>query len=209
MKELAASPRRTGRPLSFDRDVALTRAMHVFWRTGYETSSIADLTAAMGITPPSLYAAFGSKQQLFLEAVRLYAGDPLELQRSIEDAPTSRAAVETLLTGAAEAYTGADTPSGCLLASATASGSDASADVKRAVADIRRDVVRHLEARISRDIAEGALPATAQAGALARTVMAVMQGMSVLARDGSPRQDLLDVASSALAGWPDQPPPNR
>ena len=121
-----ATPRRkTGRPLSFDRDAALEKAMLVFWRHGYETSSITDLTGAMGITAPSLYTAFGDKKQLFLEAVRRYAGDPEASRIAIESAPTAHDAARTLLFGAAAAYTGNETPPGCLLASATASGSAA------------------------------------------------------------------------------------
>ena len=179
--------------------------MHVFWRSGYETSSISDLTAAMGITPPSLYTAFGSKEQLFLEAARLYAGDPQDVERSIGEAPTALAAARTLLQGAAEAYTGDGTPSGCLLASSTASGSDASADVRRAVATIRLDLMQRLEKRIRRDVEDGALPPATSAERLAGTVMAVMQGMSVLARDGMPREALLGIAASALDGWPVHP----
>ena len=179
--------------------------MHVFWKSGYETSSISDLTAAMGITPPSLYSAFGSKKQLFLEAVRLYAGDPQDVERAIAEAPSSLAAARALLRGAAEAYTGSDTPSGCLLASSTASGSDASADVRRAVAEIRVDVMKFLATRIRLDVEDGGLPAATSAERLSGMVMAVMQGMSVLARDGMPRATLLGIAASALDGWPVHP----
>lgn len=102
--------RRIGRPLSFDRDAVLEQAMLAFWRHGYETTSIGDLTAAMGVTAPSLYAAFGNKQQLFLEAVRRYAGDPDANARLIDDAPTALGAARALMTGAAIACTGETTP---------------------------------------------------------------------------------------------------
>lgn len=200
--ERANPSRRPGRPLSFDRDVALRNAMLAFWRHGYETTSIADLTAAMGVTAPSLYTAFGDKKQLFLEAVRLYAGDPQAMDEAVGAAPSAREAARDLMTAAACAYTGKDTPGGCLLASATASGSAASADVQRAVADIRRGVQQRLKARIEQDVAEGRLPMTTDAGQLSGLVMAVTQGMSVLARDGADRDALLAIVGLALRAWP-------
>lgn len=199
---MQASPRRIGRPLSFDRDAALRQAMLTFWRHGYETTSVAELTAAMGITAPNFYAAFGDKQRLFLEAMRLYAGDPAEMAHAIDDAPTARQAACDLMTAAAATYTGEATPKGCLLASATASGSAASADVQDAVADIRRDIDGRLRMRIERDIEGGALPSGTQAAALAGLVLAVTQGMSVLARDGATRELLLAIVEAALGAWP-------
>ena len=195
-------PRRTGRPLSFDRGAALRRAMLIFWRHGYETTSIADLTAAMGISAPSLYGAFGDKKRLFLEAMRLYAGDPADMERMIADAPTAHHAARELLIAAVMTYTGEGTPPGCLLASATASGSAAAADVQEAVADVRRGVERRLRVRIERDIADGVLPLGTQAVALAGLVMAVLQGLSVLARDGVSRPSLLAIVEVSLRAWP-------
>lgn len=197
-----APPRKTGRPRSFDRDAALEQAMFAFWRHGYETTSIADLTAAMGVTAPSLYTAFGDKQRLFLEAVQRYAGDPQEMAARIAGAATAYEAARDLLTGAAIAYTGDETPKGCLLASATASGSPESADVQRAIADIRTTIARHLADRIDRDIASGTLAQGTDSAALSGLVMAVIQGLSVLARDGTPRATLLSIATAALTAWP-------
>lgn len=176
--------------------------MLAFWRHGYETTSIADLTVAMGITAPSLYAAFGDKKQLFLEAVRLYAGDPQAMADGIGAAPSALEAARSLMTAAACTYTGEDTPSGCLMASATASGSAASADVQRVVADIRCGVRRRLQAKIDQDIQADRLPPATNAAALAGLVMAVMQGMSVLARDGMERSALLGIAEASLQAWP-------
>ena len=194
--------RRTGRPLSFDRDGALRQAMLTFWRHGYETTSVAELTAAMGVSAPSLYTAFGDKKQLFLEAMRLYAGDPEDMERAIAGAPTALHAARDLMTAAATTYTGDDTPRGCLLASATASGSMEAADVQAAVADVRRGIEGCLRRRIEHDIADGVLPSGTHAAALAGLVMAVTQGMSVLARDGASRASLLAMAEAALRAWP-------
>jgi len=176
--------------------------MLTFWRHGYETTSVADLTAAMGVTAPSLYTAFGDKKQLFLEAVRLYAGDPDVMARAISEAPSALEAARDLMTAAAIAYTGEETPRGCLLASATASGSAASCDVQQAVADIRRGVQRRLDERLQRDIADGVLPPTTNPAELSGLVMAVIQGMSVLARDGASRASLLATVQAALRAWP-------
>ena len=198
----SSSRRRKGRPLSFDRDVVLERAMHAFWRHGYETTSIADLTAAMGVSAPSLYTAFGDKKRLFLEAMRLYAGDTEAMARRIDGAATAHDAARDMLVAAATAYTGEETPKGCLLASATASGSSASADVQHAVAGIRRAIEASLRARIERDVAGGLLPPATQAAALSGLVMAVTQGLSTLARDGAARPLLLAIVDAALQGWP-------
>lgn len=193
--------RRTGRPLSFDRAKALEQAMLTFWRHGYESSSISDLTAAMGITAPSLYTAYGDKQQLFLEAMRLYAGSPYDMEQALSEAPTAREAARRMLIAAAEAFTGELTPRGCLLASATASGSEASAEVRRAVAQVRHEITSRLKARIDRDVSEGQLPPDTNSDSLAGLVIAVIQGLSVLARDGMDRPALLAIASAAMNAW--------
>lgn len=198
----AVKGRKTGRPLSFDRDAALEKAMHAFWRHGYETTSIAELTAAMGITPPSLYTAFGDKQQLFLEAVRLYAGDPGLRAKAIADAPSAYDAARDMLLGSAQAFADAATPPGCLLASATASGSDASTDVQLAVSKVRQQIAALLRVRIERDKESGELPPGVDSAGLAGLVIAVIQGMSVLARDGADVPTLVQIAKTALEAWP-------
>lgn len=199
MKE---SPKKIGRPLSFDRGAALEKAMYAFWRHGYETSSVAELTAAMGVTAPSLYAAFGDKQTLFLEAMRLYAGDTAAIGAALDAAPSARAGVAAMLEASATGFTGETTPPGCLLASATASGTAAAAPVQAAVAEVRNDIIRMLRARIQADIDTGLLPPATQAQACADLVVAVIQGMSVLARDGLPRARLIGLGAAALAALP-------
>lgn len=201
MKQPETLPRKTGRPLSFDRDDVLEKAMLAFWESGYETTSISDLTAAMGVTAPSLYAAFGNKQQLFLEAMRLYAGDRAALEQAMRAAPTARQAVTDMLRGAAVLYTGETTPPGCLLASAAATGSPDAAAVRIAVAAERRAIRGMLIRRIEADIAQGHLMPETPATVLADLAIAVTQGMSVLARDGADRSSLLAVSDAATASW--------
>ncbi len=176
--------------------------MLAFWRSGYETTSIADLTAAMGVTAPSLYAAFGNKEQLFIEAMRRYAGDPAALEQTMQRAPTARQAVADMLRGAAVLYTGDSTPPGCLLASAAATGSPDAASVRTAVATERRRIREIIRRRVMVDMEAGRLPPGTAPDVLADLAIAVTQGMSVLARDGAPRKTLLAVAEAALQGWP-------
>ncbi len=194
--------RRTGRPLSFDREAALGIAMRLFWQHGFEATSIAALTVAMRITPPSLYAAFGDKAGLFREAIDRYFGGVTAVTRSIEGAATSYEAARDLLTAAAIGDTGQDTPPGCLLASSIVSCSPAAAGVREEVADIRRAIEAALRARIARDIDGGILAAGSDAEMLAGHVFAVVQGMSTLAKDGASRNKLLRIVSGVMAHWP-------
>jgi AcrR family transcriptional regulator len=200
--EATASRRKTGRPLSFDRAAALHQAMLVFWRHGYEATSLHDLTSAMDVTPPSIYTAFGDKKRLFLEAVGLYLSGPVTPDTIIAKASSARDAAADLLQASAMGFTGTETPPGCLLASSAISCSAAAADVQRELADIRKGIELRLRHRIVGDIKNGKLPKSADATSLAAHVMAVIQGMSTLARDGAPRSKLMRVADIAMAAWP-------
>lgn len=201
MKKLVLR-RRAGRPLSFDREAALHQAMLLFWRHGFEATSLSDLTAAMGVTPPSVYAAFGDKKQLFLEAVDRYLSGPVTAESIIDEAATARDAAQGLLDAAAAGFTGPDTPAGCLLASSAISCSAAAADVQSELAAIRGGIEARLRGRIARAVAANELPACTDADALAGHIMAVIQGMSTLARDGAKREKLMRVAAAAMLAWP-------
>jgi AcrR family transcriptional regulator len=204
MKRQVVPPaRKPGRPLGFNRDEALQQAMLLFWRHGYEATSVNDLVQAMGITPPSLYTAFGDKKQLFLQAVQRYLSGPVTSQTIIDSAPTAREAAAGLMYGAAKGFTGKSTPPGCLLASSAISCSEEAADVQKSLAAIRRDIEKHLRSKIARDQAAGRLSRAVDAGALAGHVMAVIQGMSTLARDGARRDKLDAIVAMALAAWPE------
>jgi AcrR family transcriptional regulator len=204
MEEATTTLRRTGRPRRFDRDVALGAAMHLFWRHGYEGSSVADLTRAMGITPPSLYAAFGDKRGLFRAAIDRYLGGERAVVATIEAAPSAYAAARDLLIAAATGDTGEATPPGCLLASSIVCCAPELAGIREEVAEIRRSIEAALRARIERDIIMRALPSDSDATILAGHVFAVVQGMSTLAKDGADRPKLLGIAAAAMAGWPMQ-----
>ncbi len=194
--------RRIGRPLSFDRDAALDIAMHLFWQHGFEATSIAALTHGMGITPPSLYAAFGDKRRLFRACIDRYLGGVTAVAKSIESAATAYAAARDLLTAAAIGDTGEKTPPGCLLASSIVCASEDAADIREEMAAIRRGIEAALRSRIERDIGNGSLPAGTDADMLAGHVFALVQGMSTLAKDGAGRDKLLRIVNGMMAHWP-------
>jgi AcrR family transcriptional regulator len=195
--------KRPGRPLSFDRDKALNAALLQFWQTGYETTSVAELTHAMGITAPSLYTAFGDKESLFLECLEKYANPgPKTTPELIAEARSARQAAQQLLDLSARWFTQQDTPAGCLVASAASSGSVNSQRVRAALKNVRDANRKALQKRAERDIRDGYLPRTANAQALAFMTMAIVQGMSTLARDGAGQKALLDLARTAMTAWP-------
>jgi AcrR family transcriptional regulator len=196
--------RKPGRPLGFDRDAALHQAMLLFWRHGYEATSVSDLTKAMGITPPSLYAAFGDKKQLFLEALQLYTSGSVTSQSIIDEAQTAREAAVGLLRASAIGFTGETTPAGCLLASSAISCSSGAEDVRKAVSAIRLKIEKRLRNKINQDRGISKPRQNTDSDVLAGYIMAVIQGMSTLARDGATRQKLLSVASLAILVWPTQ-----
>jgi AcrR family transcriptional regulator len=199
----ADMPRKTGRPLSFDRESALQKAMLEFWRYGYEGTSLNDLTRAMGVKPPSIYAAFGDKEHLFLEAVQHYLSGDVTSQSIIETADSARDAAMGLLKTAAIGFTGENTPRGCLLASSTTACSAASAHVQAKLAAIRHGIEAMLAGRIRHGIKSGEVEKSSDADALAAHIMAVIQGMSTLARDGAARAKLLKIAEMAMKAWPE------
>jgi AcrR family transcriptional regulator len=203
MKEkIAVRPRRMGRPLSFDRAAALDAAMRVFWRLGYEAASISELTAAMGITPPSLYTAFGDKRRLFLDAVEYYLTKPgHDLPKILRSADTAREAIARMLDNASIEQTRKGLPRGCMLMSATIASPD-EIDVQEATMKLRGTVERALRGRIERGIRDGELPGATDAAALASFYLAVIQGMSSQARDGATRKKLSAIADAAMAAWP-------
>ncbi|WFE30101.1 TetR/AcrR family transcriptional regulator [Solwaraspora sp. WMMD791] len=191
-----------GRPRTFDRAVALRRAMEVFWRRGYQGASMAELTAAMGIASPSLYAAFTSKESLFREAVDLYnATEGLVPQQALNGPGSARQCIEAMLRHNARAYTDPASPTGCLVVLAAIGGVPESDEVSRFLARCRRRDIDDVRQRIERGIEDGDLPDTVDPASLARFVAAVQQGMSMQARDGATAAELEGVVDVAMAGW--------
>ncbi|MEU9705652.1 TetR/AcrR family transcriptional regulator [Streptomyces sp. NPDC047981] len=190
-----------GRPRSFDRLTALEQATMAFWEHGYETTSVADLTRAMGISAPSLYAAFGDKKALFEEVVEAYAVSYGAYGgRAFEEEPTARGALGRMLREAAGLFTDPSHPRGCLMISAATNCSNP--EVEQTLRERRARNLAAFEARIRRGVDAGELPAGTDTGTLARLYGAVLQGMSQQARDGATRAELEAVAEAAMRSWP-------
>ncbi len=195
--------RRRGRPWSFDRAAALEKAMLIFWRHGYEATSLNDLTSAIGVAPPSLYAAFGDKKQLFLSAVEryleVYGGGGAGI---IQRAPTARDAVYELLHGAARGFTQPGRPRGCLLVNGAINLPEGADEIRDAMVALRSKVEKSLGGKLRAGIRSGELPRETDAAALAAFYLSVNHGMALMAQDGASRATLLAVADQAMRVWP-------
>jgi AcrR family transcriptional regulator len=202
--EVDKTPARSrGRPRAFDRETALARATRLFWIKGFEATSIADLTEAMGIGSPSLYAAFGSKEALYAEALRHYRDNNEALVwAGFLYAGTAREAVMSLLMDSAAALTGCvvDIPRGCMVALSSV-GSEGHAELGELVRAARAVTLDRLKLRLNQAISEGEIPVSTDIHALARFVQTVQNGMSILARDEATRGELEAVAELAMLGW--------
>ena len=191
-----------GRPREFDVDEALAAALRVFWQKGFEGSSLTDLTEAMGITRPSLYAAFGNKEALFRKALDLYEREKLAYIGEALAAPTSREVAERLLTGALAMQTSECEPRGCLrVISSVTCGAEA-ASVKADLQQRRASSHRAILDRMERAKAEGDLPAGCDSEAMTNYLLAVLQGMSVQAGSGATKPQLEEVVHTTIAMWP-------
>ncbi|WP_426753920.1 TetR/AcrR family transcriptional regulator [Myxococcus sp. Y35] len=192
-----------GRPRGFDRDEALVEAMRVFWSRGYEGTSIQDLVEAMGVNKPSLYAIFGCKEELFREAVELYdRTEGIHTTRSLNDAPSARAAVEGMLRANARAYIASEKPRGCMIVLASLLGTPENEMVRTFLAEKRLDGERALKRRLERGIAEGDLPASTDVRTLAAFYTTVLEGLSIQARDGASAKKLTTIIDAAMLAWP-------
>lgn len=194
-----------GRPREFDVDKALDLALQVFWRKGYEGASMADLTETMGITKPSLYSAFGNKEELFRKALDRYVDGPGGYFQAALAKPTMRAVVEHLLYESADAVTDPNHPPGCLAVQGALSCGDAAESIKQELMSRRAKGEQDLRQRFERAIAEGDLPEGSDAADLAAYLSAILQGMAVQAAGGTTRDQLRKIAEMALRTWP---PPN-
>lgn len=200
--ETVTCPPVKGRPREFCVDQALAAALRVFWSKGYEGASLSELTDAMGITKPSLYAAFGNKEALFRKALELYEREKLDYVGKALSAPTARGVAERMLRGAVESQTSSCEPHGCLgVITSVACGAEAES--------IRKDVLargetarRKMVERMERARREGDLPAHVDPDALTTYLYALMQGMAVQAGAGATRAQLDALVDTSLIMWP-------
>lgn len=201
--EICAAPVAVrGRPREFDPDDALSAALQIFWRRGYEGASITELTEAMGITRPSMYACFGNKEALFRKALDLYEREKMCYMSSALEASTARGVVERLLRGALDIQTSASEPKGCLGVISTVSCGGGAESIRGEVIARRASSDAALVRRLERAKAEGDLPDTLEPAALACYISTVIQGMAVQAGAGAPRETLERLVDTTLAVWP-------
>jgi AcrR family transcriptional regulator len=192
----------TGRPRGFDVDKALDRALSVFWRKGYEGASLPELTKAMGINRPSLYAAFGNKEALFRKALDRYAEGPGAYVREALNELSARAVAEHLLYGAVDLLTNPRNPRGCLMVQGALACGDAAESIRRELCSRRAAGEVALCKRFKQALADGDLHADSDPADLARYVVTVIRGMAVQAAGGAKRKGLWRVAEIALRAWP-------
>jgi AcrR family transcriptional regulator len=191
-----------GRPREFDVEKALERALKVFWRKGYEGASLLELTRAMGINRPSLYAAFGNKKALFCKVLDRYAEGPAAYFKAALAEPTARAVAERLLGGAIDALTDPRSPRGCLMVQGALVCGEAAESVRRELVSRRLAGEAVLRQRFERAREDGDLPADVDPADLARYVVTVLRGMAVQAAGGASREELRRVVEMALRSWP-------
>jgi AcrR family transcriptional regulator len=179
----------------------LDKAIRLFWRNGYEATSVRDLTEELGIGAPSLYNAFGDKRRLFAEAVEVYDREYGGfIEAALTEEPTAKRAAARLFAEAPARYTRPGLPAGCLIVTGDIGTTDK--EVLASVRRIRQAKVAALTDKIKADIAAGELPADTDAQALARYTMSMLSGIAQAARDGVPRDELERVARIALTAWP-------
>jgi AcrR family transcriptional regulator len=191
-----------GRPRAFDPDTALEAALRVFWTKGYEGTALSDLTKAMGINRPSIYATFGNKEALFRKALDRYNAKMTGYTAEALKAPKARAVAERLMVGTADLLSCPGNPKGCLMVQGALACGDEADPIRKELIARRATGEAALRERFERAKVEGDLPAGADAGGLARYVMAVMQGMSVQSAGGATREELQAVIDLSLRTWP-------
>ena len=194
--------RQRGRPSIFDHDEALEKALQIFWARGYEGASMGELTEALGINRPSIYAAFGNKEELFKKALGKYLSGPLSYISEAMKEPTARAVVEMFLTKSAELLTSQKNPHGCMIVQGALSCGPGSELIHKELIAYRESYEDALRQRFELAQTQSDLPKEANPSNLAKYIATVHQGMSVQATSGASKEDLLTVIQLALKNWP-------
>lgn len=191
-----------GRPRAFDMQTALEKALDVFWTKGYDGASLSDLTSAMGINKPSLYSAFGNKEQLFLKAIEFYENRPCSFFKPALEQPSAYQVAETMLIGAAKNMSDASHPQGCVMVQGALACSEAASGVKEVLTQRRQKSEADLRERFELAIAQKDLPSDTDAAALSRYLCTVINGIAIQASSGATEEQLVEVASMALKSFP-------
>lgn len=191
-----------GRPLAFNQDEALNEALRVFWSHGYEGTSMAELTEALGINKPSIYAAFGNKEELFRKALARYTSGPAAFVREAMKEPTARQVVEKFLLLAVDFFSDRSTPNGCMIVQAALTGGRGSSAIQQELIAYRKNLEACLNERFELAKSQGDLPAQLNTKHLAKYIATIHQGMSVQATSGATKEELLAITEIAMSNWP-------
>lgn len=193
-----------GRPSAFDYEEALEKALRVFWSRGYEGASMAELTEAMGINRPSIYAAYGNKEELFSKALGRYMAGPVAYVAEAMSESTAKQVAEKLLTKSAKFLSNERNPRGCMIAIGTLFSGEGSEQVQRELISYRQGYENALRERFDLAKSQNDLPKNVNTAALAKYIATVHQGMSVQAISGATKEELLAVVRQALNNWPSE-----
>ena len=191
-----------GRPSNFDHEEALEKALQVFWARGYEGASMAELTEALGINKPSIYAAFGNKEALFRKALTRYSTGPASFAKDAMKEPTARLVVEKFLLQAVDFFSDKSTPNGCMIVQGALTCSADSLLIQQVLIAYRKSYEDALALRFELAKTQGDLPAHVNAAVLAKYLTTIHQGMSVQATSGATKDELLAITEIALSNWP-------
>jgi AcrR family transcriptional regulator len=192
-----------GRPREFDTEKALDAALVLFWRHGYEGTTLAALTETVGVNVPSLYAAFGNKETLFKRVVDRYLEKPASYLPTALKEPTARRVAEKLLSGAINMTMNPRHPEGCLLVQGALTVGPVAEPVRAELSRLRAAAESCVRKRFEQAIAARDLPQSADAAKLARYFITVIWGLSVQAAGGATRAQLKEVAEMAMLSWPE------
>ena len=198
----ATKPR--GRPLAFNQDEALDAALNVFWTHGYEGTSMAELTDALGINKPSIYAAFGNKETLFRKALAKYVSGPAAFVKAALNEPSAQKVAERFLLGSVEFLTNENNPRGCMIVQGALTCGEGSATIQKELAGYRRHYEQQLTQRFELAKTQKDLPENTNCSALAKYLATIHQGLSVQATSGATKNELMAVAELVLENWPAQ-----
>ena len=203
VKKLVKIPTKPrGRPLEFNQDEALDKALNVFWSRGYEGTSMAELTQVLGINKPSIYAAFGNKETLFRKALARYTSGPVAFVGEAMQAPTARQVVEKFLTLAVDSFSDKSTPDGCMIVQGALTCGQNSSAIQLELIAYRKNLEAAFNQRFELAKKQGDLPQWANTKQLAKYIATIHQGMSVQATSGATREELLAIVEMALKNWP-------
>ena len=200
-KEVKPATKQRGRPPSFNQDEALEKALNVFWMHGYEGTSMAELTEALGMNKPSIYAAFGNKEELFRKALAKYLAGPAAFVAEALNQPTAQRVVEKFLFGAVEFLTNANTPRGCMVVQGALTCGEASVQIQKELMNHRQSYENALKQRFDLAVTQGDLPPHTNSAALAKYLATMHQGLSVQATSGATQAELTEVVNIAIQNW--------